>query len=609
MHCRLFLFVISTVLVFVGLPLGDALAADVLESVDLRQVHVDGEIGRRIDVTLHNNLLVLNVEKDFLAPFRQRKAKEGFIGLGNLIDAAVRLAAYSRDPQAIALKSRLVAETIAIQQADGYLGMLAPQARMWGLWDIHEIGYIVNGLLSDYRYFGQQRSLAAARKAADYILARWSAKPLDWDQKTQVATHVSVTGLERTLLSLFQATGERRYLEFCLHQRALPEWNLGIVFGRRPLIEGHVYGYMARCLAQLELYRLEPGASLLRPTRRAIDFMTGGDGMAISGGAGQWEIWTADQDVRGDLGETCATAYQLRVYDSLLRLEGDSRYGDLMERTIYNALFAAQSPDGRQIRYFSPCEGDRRYHPTDTYCCPCNFRRIIAELPTMVYYRVGKGLAVNLYTASAAKMDLDGGLSLAVRQETDYPSSGHVVIHVDPSRPATFPILLRIPRWCGKPTMTLNKRPDEASTSSTHESGTFWTIMRHWQPGDQIALDLPMDWRLVAGRQRQAGRAAVMRGPVIFCLDPAQSPAIAKKDGADLSRLVIDRAGIGPPVASDAVRPGGIACPLKACDRGAALGNCGNLRLVLTEFADPQGKCIYFRLPDPSETVADELLR
>ena len=160
---------------------------------------------------------------------------------------------------------------------------------------------------------------------------------------TDVATHVRVTGLERTMLDLFRASGDRRYLDFCLRQRAFPS---GTWASSRPatLIEGHVYAYMTRCLAQLELYRLEPDAALLGPRARAIDFLTHGNGMAISGGAGQWEIWTDDQDVRGDLGETCATAYQLRVYDNLLRLEGDSRYGDLMERTIYNTLFAASRP-------------------------------------------------------------------------------------------------------------------------------------------------------------------------------------------------------------------------------------------------------------------------
>ena len=76
-----------------------ARAADALQSLDLRQVRVEGEIGRRIDITLHNNLLMIDVEKDFLAPFRKRKAKGGYIGLGKLIDAAVRLAAYTSDDE------------------------------------------------------------------------------------------------------------------------------------------------------------------------------------------------------------------------------------------------------------------------------------------------------------------------------------------------------------------------------------------------------------------------------------------------------------------------------------------------------------------------------
>ena len=97
------------------------------------------------------------------------------------------------------------------------------------------------------------------------------------------------------MLALHGATGERRYLDFVVRTRALPQWDLGIVIGRREGIEGHVYAYMARCLAQLELYRTQPDAGFWTP-RKAIDFLTEGNGLAISGGAGQWEIWTADQD-------------------------------------------------------------------------------------------------------------------------------------------------------------------------------------------------------------------------------------------------------------------------------------------------------------------------
>jgi uncharacterized protein len=324
--------------------------------------------------------------------------------------------------------------------------------------------------------------------------------------------------------------------------------------------------------------------------------------MAITGAVGQAEIWTDDQDGRTALGETCATAYLFRLYDSLMRLEGNPRFGDLMERTIYNTLFAAQSPDGRHIRYFSPFEGNREYHSTDTYCCPCNYRRIVAELPAMVYYQSTTGVTVNLYTPSEATMRL-GDAELKIRQETDYPNSGRVVLHLDPSKPAAFSLQLRIPRWCSQATAAVNGQPIAGPIAP----GTFLAIQRTWKSGDQVSLDMSMPWRLVAGRKRQSGRAAVMRGPVVFCLNPAQNATLRSQDGADLGFLMIDPASLKA-VPSNAVRPGGIACQLKAGSDWSAVGCSGNLALRLTEFPDPDGKCVYFRLPDPSKAVPDELV-
>ena len=395
------------------------LAGDDLVPLTLRDVKVRGEIGRRIDVTVRNNLLVIDVEKDFLAPLASRDPQGGYIGLGKLLMSTVRFAAYTNEPKVTALKDRLVARILAAQEPDGYLGFFSPPNRITKLWDVHEIGYLIAGLTDNYLLFGDKRSLAAAAKSADYVLAHWKEVPVDWGERTGVATHVAVTGLERTMLQLSQATGDRRYAEFVTGPRALGSWNLPIVIGRRAGIEGHIYAYMARTLAQLELYRQRPDEKLLIPAQRALDFL-GDDGMAVTGGAGQWEIWTGDQDGRGHLAETCATAYQLRVYENLLRLRGDPRFGDMMERTIFNTLFAAQSPDGRRIRYYAPFEGPREYHPVDTYCCPTNYRRIISELPEMVYYRRGGGVVVNLYSASEAKLELSG-VPVQIRQETEFP--------------------------------------------------------------------------------------------------------------------------------------------------------------------------------------------
>lgn len=587
-----------------GMAARQVQADDTLVPVDIRDVAVGGEIGRRIEITVHNNLLQLDTDKDFLAPFRAKSAKDGYIGLGKLIDATVRFAAHTESPQVMALKNRLVDETIKTQEPDGYIGIMGSPDRMWKLWDVHEMCYLVLGLTSDYQYFGQQRSLAAARKLADYLLEHWSAMPADWQQQTHLAVHMATIGLERSLLALWRETDDPRYLAFCTQQRALPEWNLGIVFGRRELLEGHVYAYLCRCVAQLDLYQQQPDGKLLSSPRRAAQFMTAQDGMNITGAVGQCEIWTDDQDGRGDAGETCATAYQIRLFERLLRIEGRSLYGDLLERMIYNTLFAAQSPDGRRIRYYTPLEGERAYHPGDTYCCPNNFRRVVAELPAMVYYRSGRGVAVNLYTPSSATVDLGDSVSLRIQQDTDYPASGHVRVRLDPSRPVAFPLRLRIPRWCKTPAVAINGDPWERPIPS----GDFLVIERQWQSGDQVTLDLPMNWRLIRGRKRQSGRAAVMRGPLVFCWNPSQVESLKNRDAADLGAMLIDPGSLRDLPGHHTVRPGGMACAIKAGEGRFEIGVSGNLTLELEEFPDPQGKVTYFRLPDLSLAEPDELL-
>ncbi|MFV2066298.1 MAG: beta-L-arabinofuranosidase domain-containing protein [Pirellulales bacterium] len=579
-----------------------ASAADPFAPVGTDQIAVRGEIGRRVDITMQNNLLKLDVDGDFLRPFQVKERKNGYIGLGKLIDAAVRFSVYSGDKNVIALKEHLVDTVIRAQEPDGYIGMFTKDQRVTALWDFHEMGYLVYGLSIDYQYFKHPRSLQAARKAADYIVRHWPQIPDDWGQRTGVATHVAVTGLERGMIVLGQLTGDAKYVDFCRHERALPEWDLGIVIGRRPLIEGHIYAYLCRCLAQLELYRALPDERLLQQSKRTFDFLTHGNGMTITGGCGQWECWTDDQEGRTALAETCATAYQVRLADRLLQLTGESRFGDLMERTIYNSLFAAQSPDGRRIRYYTPFEGPRKYHPGDSYCCPGNYRRIVAELPGMIYYRSQGGVAINLYTASDAKLPLADGTVVALRQETDYPNSGRIVVHIDPPVPRKFPLRVRIPAWCDSAQVSVND-----GLAADAPGGAFYCVDRTWKIGDRVVVRIPMNWRLVRGRQRQAGRVAVMRGPLLFCLDPAQHPQLADRDAADLGQIVLDPKSLGAPVPDDSVRPDGLACPLEAWQPGYRCKRPGDLKLKLTEFADPGGRAVYFRLRDPSPAVDDVL--
>lgn len=580
-----------------------ATAAENWQKADLGRVDVGGEIGRRIAITIDANLLKLDIDKDFVGPLADKNRKDGYVAAGKLLDAAVRFAAYQKNPAVLELKNNLVRKITSLQQDDGYIGIMLPEQRVTALWDVHEMGYLVYGLLSDFEFFGNEASLKSARKLADYIIANWNKVPADWGKQTGVATEVAATGMERTMLRLFTLTHDQKYLDFCVKQRHLAEWSPAIVIGRRPLIEGHIYGYLCRCLSQLELNATAPDERLLAPTRQAVDYMLHRDAMAITGGCGQWEIWTDDQDVRGELGETCATAYELRVFDHLLRTTADSHYGDLMERIIYNALFAAQSPDGALIRYYAPLEGPREYFPLQNYCCPANYRRIVAELPQMLAYQTPDGIAMNLYSAARGEFKLAAGAKVRLVEETDYPNSGKVQIRVGLEQPTSFTLRLRIPSWSKGSSLWVNDEPVAGI-----QSGQFAAITRTWKSDDVVRLDMPMPYRFVLGRKRQSGRVAVMRGPLVFCLDGSQSKQLAGRDGADLGRITLDPQSISAPEPDTAVRPDGLAITIQAWKPDYRCDRPGDLTLRLTEFADPKGTAAYFRLQDFSQACDDELL-
>ena len=606
MSCVRFLIMIALLTVSPAQPAMGAGSSDVLYPVDVRAVTVGGEIGRRIDVTVRNNLLVLELDEDFLLPFKKREETGGYIGVGKLLDSMVGFAAHTGNEELLKRKKHVVKELLATQEADGYIGLMKPDSRMWQLWDIHEMAYLIQGLTADYRFFKEEASLAAACKLADYVVTRWSAEPTKEPGEGSITVHMAVTGLETALLALHRATGKAHYRQACIALRKLPAWDPPIVLGRWGQIAGHAYAHMCRCVAQLRLHRLAADARLLKPARAVMAFLTRQNGLVVTGTCGDHECWHDTQEGTINLGETCATAYLLRLLDELFRMEGTPLYGDLMERAIFNALFAAQSPDGRRIRYYSPFEGPRAYFSGDTYCCPCNYRRIVAELPGFLYYRTKSGgVAVNLYAASTAKVPLAGSLTVTITQETDYPTSGDILLRVEPSQPRRFPLRLRVPRWCGAATVVVNGKPVGGRVTP----GSFFTIDRKWQSGDRVALTLPMKARLVKGRVNQAGRVAMMHGPLVLCLNRARNGALAD---TDLRLLTIDPATVEGPLKGTTFRPDGVSYRVKAWGPGKWYPMAKHdLTLTLTEFPDPGGEAVYFKVPNPLDDrlVDDELVR
>lgn len=566
-------------------------------TLDMSKVKVGGEVGRHINQTIYNNLLAIDVERDFLSQFRephdkQRLHPNDYFGLGKLIDASVKFAYYTGDNRVLAFKNRLVNETIKCQMEDGYIGAFRPQDRVIAAWDLHEMVYIIYGLTSEYHYFKNQNSLNAAVKLANYVIEH---RP----PKVYVAPNI---GQERAFVALYNATNDKKYIDYLVEDGIITPDPNGVP-------EGHCYTQLGISTAMLELYPILHNQSLFDKAHNIVQFLTKQDGMLITGSCSSGECWHSDQQGRGGVVETCATAYEIRFLNTLIQLEGNSLYGDIMERAIYNALFAAQSPDGRYLRYHTSVEGRRVYFDRDTYCCPGNFRRIIAELPEMIYYKADKGIAINLYTASQAELTLSSGLTLKISQETEYPASGKVLLRLEPAQAATFPVLLRIPRWCREIKISVNGTP----IKETITPGTFFNLTRNFKQGDEIHLEMTMDWRFVKGRKVNEGLVALMRGPSLFCLALNRIRQWQQCGLNDASPMSIKPDTLKGPYTDNSYRPGGLISEIEGLRPGEGeypAWGCREMIMQLTEYVDPAGEMVYFKLLEPTNVkpVDDELI-
>ena len=346
---------------------------------------------------------------------------------------------------------------------------------------------------------------------------------------------------------------------------------------------------------QLRLSQIEPEESLWDMSKRVLAGLRRPDrgGLLITGGTGKHEHWHEDQNGTGPIAEACATVYELWWLSEMMQLEENLSYGDQMERVLYNALFASQHPDGRQMFYFTPFNGPREPFVRDAFCCPNNFRRGMASLPELIYCQSDRGLAINLYTASQATVRLGNRAKFQVSQDTDYPASGNVRVIFEPDEPVTFSLYLRIPKWCREYDVSVN------GVQVTHQANCKGGIELHrtWDNGDRIDLDMKMEWRWIKGRESQSSRFALLRGPIVYCGSRRQSSDLNEMELRDIT---IDPASLE--------FDGKGTCRTKGWRPESELASGPDLDLVLTEFSDPKGEEIYFRLPPGAEGLDDELI-
>ena len=533
---------------------------------------LDGHLGERVRALWEGNLSRLDWERDFLAPFRERREAGGYIGMGKTL-SALNGVARLYGGAAAELRARVTAGLLAAQEDAGYLGILSGEHRTHGIWDAHEQGYLLQALTEAWRWFGDAGARDGACRLGAWLLPRLADGRWRRVGGGAIWYPIVLLGVDRGMLAVGEMTGDRAYRRFVEDDLGVGGWFEPIVEGREGVVAGHAYAYLGRCLAQLELHAGDPGFTLPRATAAVLGYLRSGGGLTVSGSCGQEECWHSDQRVDGKLGETCATAYLIRWAGHLLRRTDDSWYADLIERAAYNALFAANSPDGRRIRYYSPASGPRVWFPQDTYCCPGNYRRIVAELPSLIARRTGDGLALDLYATCRLRTAIDGA-AVELRVHGGLPWSGSAEIEIAAADPVRFALLLRRPGWAESAVVAVN------GTELSAADGPGWfAIDRTWQPADRVEITFDMPWHLVRGFRRQRGRVAIMRGPLLY----ATTQAALGDDGVPPTEAA-------PDVTSCRMQNGAGHCVLDA-----ELPNGRRVALPVVPFSDPRVTETYFR--------------
>lgn len=417
-----------------------------------------------------------------------------------------------------------------------------------------------------------------------------------------IPSTVYIAGITEAFVELYRATGDEKYFSFAKNVQYDPHWfyEPWTKWQESATQRGfHLYVMVSHLYPETELYRLTGNRDyLLKSLWLKHELLESGHGaLLVTGSSSEKEHFTYNQKGDGNIEESCATAYLLRLFDSLMRLDGDMRIGNVMERTIYNALFAAQRPDGRRICYFTPFTGKRVFQDHDTFCCNGNFRRAIAELPEKVFYRTdNNGIALNLYTAANKLFDIKSK-QVRLDEKTDYPNNGNVTITLTMSEEIQFSLRFRTPAWCQEMKITINQEKPLVIVPQKQQLG-YYDVDRLWKSGDTIHLSIPMEWRAIRGRMEQDGRFAILRGPVLFCLGEDQNKDLVKEltqKGLTPRDLILDLSTLTQPDIDNSIRPAGQKVTVRAWMDSSLTGK--QVDVVLTEFTDPSGLEVYFRLP------------
>lgn len=470
------------------------------------------------------------------------------------IEGASYILHSEKNDQAVEIIENAIDLIIKNSDENGYFNshfLVAEKENRFRLRECHELycaGHLIEAAVAYYELTGKDRFLNAVKKYADYIERAFKI------DNTAAFITPGHPEIELALVRLYKATSEKRYIELakyfidkrgnCDEPGIYTDWaneyysQDEIPVRERKTAEGHCVRALYLMCAAADIAYIYKDNDLKTACERFFDSIVN-KRMYITGGVGSsnmGESFTIDYDLpnRTAYAETCAAISLAMFAERMLKFGADSRYSDIIERTMYNGIMSGISLDGKSFFYENPLEIDpdfnnintstkvkerfpitQRVEVFDCSCCPPNIMRFVASISGLIYGFDDNTVYINQYINSEG--DVNG---IKISQKTEYPNNGKITVRCNSNKKQ---IAFRIPCWCKS--FNINKK-------YSIKNGYAYVDL---DSEENIELELDMPVRIISANRRihsDAGRIAVMRGPVVYCAEGIDN-------GADIKSIAL----------------------------------------------------------------------
>ncbi|PZR33571.1 MAG: glycoside hydrolase family 127 protein [Azospira oryzae] len=448
----------------------------------------------------------------------------------------------------------------AAQLADGYIGtwysLSGRLNERWTDMSMHEDyngGHLIEAAVAYYNATGKRKLLEVAIRFADHFDNLFGPNKKHW-----------VTGhqeLELALVKLYKTTNNKKYLllsHWLLEERGhkfargytWTDWKDTayaqdvVPVREQKEITGHAVRAMYMYSGAADVAALTGDEGYMTAMNTVWEdvvhrnmYITGG-----IGSSGNNEGFSIDYDLPNEQAycETCASVGMVFWNQRMNFLSGDSKFIDVLEKSLYNGARDGLSLSGDRFFYGNPLASKGQHYRREwfgTACCPANIARLVASLGDYVYGASADGLWVNLFVGSTTSVKI-GKINVPVSLETNYPWEGKVKITLQPSSKVRMKLHVRIPGWSQGEAVPgglyefENKKSDGFTLTVNGKAAVYTTaqgyaiIDREWKKGDQVELNLPMEVKKVIARselKQDDDRIALQRGPLIYCVEGADN--------------------------------------------------------------------------------------